>query len=127
MSGKSAVASRSAPAAIGPYSQAVRCGPWLFLSGQLPLDASGVMVQGGTAAQTERALLNLQAVLKEAGLELAHVVKTTVYMIDLKEFAAMNDVYAKFFGAPHPARAMVQVTALPKDASIEIEAIAAAP
>ena len=127
MSGKSAVVSRSAPAAIGPYSQAVRCDSWLFLSGQLPLDQAGVMVRGGVAEQTEQVILNLKAVLQEAGLDLSAVVKTTVYMIDLKEFPAMNEVYARHFPAPHPARATVQVSALPKAAAVEIEAIAALP
>lgn len=127
MSGKSAVVSRSAPAAIGPYSQAVKCGSWLFLSGQLPLDPSGVMARGGIAEQTEQVILNLKAVLQEAGLDLSAVVKTTVYMTDLKEFPAMNEVYARNFPAPHPARATVQVAALPKAAAVEIEAIAALP
>ncbi|MFA6316220.1 MAG: Rid family detoxifying hydrolase [Elusimicrobiota bacterium] len=127
MSAKSAVASRAAPQAIGPYSQAVRCGGWLFLSGQLPLDPGGAMVQGGVSEQTEQVLLNLSAVLHEAGLDLGAVVQTTVYMTDLGEFAAMNEVYARRFSAPHPARATVQVAALPKAASVEISAIAAFP
>ncbi|MBI5209235.1 MAG: RidA family protein [Elusimicrobia bacterium] len=123
---KQGVTAAKAPAAIGPYSQAIRAGGWLFLSGQLPLDAKGDMVAGGVAAQTERILSNLQAVLLEAGMDLGNVVKTTVYMTDLKEFGAMNEVYARHFAAPCPARATVQVAALPKGAAVEISAIAVA-
>lgn len=121
-----AVSSDRAPAAIGPYSQAVRSGDLLFLSGQIPTDpATGKLVEGGIEAQTERVLLNLQAVLESAGATLANVVKTTVFLADLAHFQAFNAAYAKFFkAAPVPARATVQVAALPRGALVEIEAIA---
>jgi len=121
---KTAVATSDAPQAIGPYSQAIDVGTAVFVSGQIPADAAGKIVDGGVGAQTERCLKNVQAVLKAAGLDLADVVKTTVFMTDLSQFAAMNEVYAKFFAAPYPARATVQVSALPKGAGVEIEAIA---
>lgn len=115
-----------APKAVGPYSQAVRSGDLLFLSGQIPLDpATGTLVEGGIEEQTERVLANLAAVLEAAGGSLAHVVKTTVFMTDLGEFAKMNEVYARHFRAePLPARAAFQVVALPKGARVEIEAVA---
>ena len=121
-----AVATPSAPAAIGPYSQAVRSGDWLFLSGQIPLDpATGKMVEGGIEPQTERVIANLKAVLEAAGGSLASVVKTTVFLTDLGHFQAFNAVYGKHFAAaPAPARATVQVAALPRGALVEIEAIA---
>ncbi|MBI5623683.1 MAG: deaminase [Elusimicrobia bacterium] len=127
MSPKTAVATKAAPAAIGPYSQAVRCGAWLFVSGQLPLDASGVMAAGGAAEQTEAVLSNIKAVLEAAGLDMGAVVKTTVFMTDLGQFPAMNAVYARHFSSPYPARATVQAAALPKGAGIEIEAVAVFP
>ncbi|MBI5561924.1 MAG: RidA family protein [Deltaproteobacteria bacterium] len=114
-----------APAAIGPYSQAVRAGNMIFLSGQIPLDpATGEMVKDGIGGQTRRVLENLKAVLKEADSGLEDVVKTTVFMKDLAQFSEMNAVYGEFFKTPHPARATVQAAALPKDAAIEIDAIA---
>ncbi len=114
-----------APAAIGPYSQAIDVGDFVFVSGQIPLDpANGQLAPAEIHAQTERVLLNLQAVLAAAGLGLDRVVKTTVYMVDLAEFGAMNETYAKFFPAAPPARATIQVAALPKGARVEIEAIA---
>jgi 2-iminobutanoate/2-iminopropanoate deaminase len=121
-----AVSTPTAPAAIGPYSQAVRAGEWLFLSGQIPLDpATGKMVEGGIEPQTERVILNLKAVLEAAGGSLASVVKTTVFLADLGHFQAFNGVYGKHFAAvPAPARATVQVAALPRGALVEIEAIA---
>jgi len=121
-----AVDTTAAPKAVGPYSQAVRSGDLLFLSGQVPLDpATGALVEGGIEEQTERAIANLAAVLDAAGGSLADVVKTTVFMIDLTEFARMNEVYARHFTArPLPARAAVQVVALPKGARVEIEAVA---
>ena len=121
-----AVSSPRAPHAIGPYSQAVRAGDLLFLSGQIPLDpATGQLVPGGIEAQTERVLQNLKAVLESAGGSLASVVKTTVYLTDLGQFQAFNTAYGKFFGeAPAPARATVQVAALPRGALVEIEAVA---
>lgn len=122
---KTAVVSPEAPAAIGPYSQAVKAGDFLYLSGQVPLDPkTGALVEGGVAAQTRRVLDNLAAVLAAGGLGFADVVKTTVYMTDLGKFAEMNEVYAQAFGAPAPARATVQVSALPKGAQVEIEAVA---
>jgi 2-iminobutanoate/2-iminopropanoate deaminase len=115
-----------APAAIGPYSQGVRCGGFLFCSGQVPLDpASGKMVEGGIAEQTERALRNLEAVLAAGGVPLSSVVKTTVYLVDLGEFPAMNAVYGRFFPEDPPARATVEVSKLPAGARVEIEAVAA--
>ena len=122
-----AIVSRAAPAAIGPYSQAIRVGEMTFLSGQVPLDpASGEMVAGDITAQTERVLDNLAAVLEAAGCSFADVVKTTIYLVDLGDFAAVNQAYAKRFreGRPFPARATVQVAALPKAARVEIDAIA---
>jgi 2-iminobutanoate/2-iminopropanoate deaminase len=121
-----AVHTDSAPKAVGPYAQAVRSGDLLFLSGQIPLDpGTGTMVGGGIEEQTERAIANLAAVLAAAGGSLANVVKTTVFMTDLAEFAKMNAVYAKHFTSePLPARAAVQVAALPKGARVEIEAVA---
>ena len=125
MTQNTAIRSGEAPAAIGPYSQAVRAGEFLFVSGQIPADpASGRIVEGGVAAQTERALKNLGAILAAAGLGFECVVKTTVFLTDMGRFAEMNDVYARFFGQTPPARATVQVGALPKGALIEIEAVA---
>ncbi|MBF0308848.1 MAG: RidA family protein [Magnetococcales bacterium] len=119
------VSTTAAPQAIGPYSQGVRVGEWLFLSGQIPLDpATGVLVEGGIAEQTRQVLQNLRAVLQAAGGDLAQVVKTTLFLVDLDDFAAVNEIYARFFQAPHPARATVQVAALPKGARVEIEAVA---
>ena len=119
-----AVSTASAPAAIGPYSQAVRAGDFLFVSGQIPLDpATGAVVAGDASAQTRRVLENLGEILKAAGASFAGVVKTTVYLADLNDFAAMNEVYADFFGSPAPARATVQVSRLPRDVRVEIEAV----
>ncbi len=123
--GKEAVASSEAPKALGPYSQAIRSGNLLFVSGQIPLDpASGQMVDGGVELQTERVLKNLAAVLGAAGSSLSKVLKTTVYLRDLNDFGKMNEVYAKFFAETPPARATVEVARLPRDASVEIELIA---
>ena len=117
-----------APAAIGPYSQAVRSGDMLYTSGQIPLDpATGTIVAGGIREQTTRALDNLAAVLAEAGLDMAHVVKTTVFLKNMADFAIMNEVYATYFapdGVVPPARSTVEVAGLPKDALVEIEVIA---
>ena len=116
-----------APAAIGPYSQGIRRGGLLFCSGQIPLDpATGKIVPGGIEEQTERVLRNLEAVLAAGGASLGTVVKTTVYLVDLADFPAMNAVYARFFGAAPPARATVQVAKLPAGAMVEIDAVAAA-
>lgn len=122
-----AVSANAAPAAIGPYSQAVDAGGMVFLSGQIPLDAkTGELVGGDIAAQTDRVLDNLAAVLEAAGCTFADVVKTTIYLVDLVDFAVVNQTYAKRFreGHPFPARATVQVAALPKGARVEIDAIA---
>ncbi len=114
-----------APQAIGPYSQAVKTQGWVFCSGQIPLDpVSMELIAGDIRAQTERVLLNLQAVLEAAGSSLQKVVRTTVYLADMADFAAMNEVYAKFFGESRPARSTVQAARLPRDARIEIDAIA---
>ena len=122
---KSAVSSPDAPKAIGPYSQAIRAGHLLFVSGQIPLDpASGSLVAGDVAAQTRRVMENLGAVLESAGLSFASVVRTTIYLADMGDFAAVNDVYGSYFREPFPARATVQVARLPKDARVEIDAVA---
>ncbi len=125
---KTAISTTAAPAAIGPYSQAIRVGDTLFTSGQIPTDpATGSFVAGGIQEQTTQVCKNLKAILAHAGLDLIHVVKTTVFLKDMKDFAAMNEVYATFFapkGAIPPARSTVQVAALPKDALVEIEVIA---
>lgn len=122
---KQAVSTQKAPAAIGPYSQAVREGRLVFVSGQIPLDPAGALVSG-VAEQTRQVLENLAAVLGAAGLGFKDVVKTTVYMTDLGQFGAMNEVYARFFEPPYPARATIGVLALPKGAAVEIEAVACA-
>ncbi len=121
------VVTAKAPGAVGPYSQGLDAGPFVFVSGQIPLDAKGQPVPGGVAEQTEQCLHNVREVLLAAGLTMENVAKVTVFMTDLGQFAAMNEVYAKHFKAPFPARAAVQVTALPKGASIEIEAVALKP
>lgn len=125
---KTAISTTEAPAAIGPYSQAVRAGDTLFASGQVGLDpATGQLVAGGVKEQTTRVLENIKAVLAEAGLDLVHVVKTTVFLKSMGDFAAMNEVYAKYLapnGVVPPARSTVAVAALPKDALVEIEVIA---
>jgi 2-iminobutanoate/2-iminopropanoate deaminase len=123
---KKIISSDQAPKAIGPYSQAVDLGDLVFLSGQIPLDpASGQFVGAGDIqAQTEQVLRNLQGVLQAAGLTLANVVRTTVYLVDLAEFARMNEIYGKYFASEPPARSTVQVVALPRGARVEIDAIA---
>lgn len=114
-----------APAAVGPYSQAIRTGNMVFTAGQIALDpATGKLVPGDIAAQTERVLQNLQAVLEAAGSGLGHVVKTTVFLQDMAEFAAMNAVYGRYFPDPPPARSTVAVAGLPLGARVEIEAVA---
>lgn len=124
---KQTIATKSAPAAIGPYSQGVKANGFLFLSGQVALDpASGQVVPGDIRAQTERVLKNLEAVLAAAGSSMDAVVKTTVYLTDLGDFAAMNEVYARFFPQAPPARATVEVRRLPKDVKVEIDLIAVA-
>jgi 2-iminobutanoate/2-iminopropanoate deaminase len=122
---RQAVSTSSAPKAIGPYSQAIRAGSLLFVSGQVPIDpATGELVQGDIAAQTRRVFENLGAILKAAHSSFDQVVRTTVYLADMNDFAAMNEVYGSYFSAPAPARATVQVARLPKDARVEIDVIA---
>jgi 2-iminobutanoate/2-iminopropanoate deaminase len=119
------IATNKAPAAVGPYSQAVRAGDLLFTAGQIALDpATGRLVEGGIEDQTRRVLTNLSAVLEAAGTSLSHVVKTTVFLTDMGEFKAMNGVYAEFFPDAPPARSTVQVAALPLGSRVEIEAVA---
>ncbi len=119
------VESPGAPAPIGPYSQAVRAGGFLFVSGQIPLDPqTGQLVQGGIAAAAERALRNLEAVFKAAGAGLDQAVKVNVYLKDLNDFAAVNEVYSRFFGSSKPARACVECSRLPRDVPVEIDAVA---
>jgi 2-iminobutanoate/2-iminopropanoate deaminase len=120
-----AVRSENAPAPIGPYSQAVMAGNELFCSGQVALDpASGELAGGDVAAQTHQALRNLGAVLEAAGMNYEHVVKTTVFLVDMNDFGAVNDVYATYFGTAKPARSTVAVAALPRGARVEIDLIA---
>lgn len=120
-----AISTNQAPAAIGPYSQAIQSGDLVFLSGQVPIDpATGELVAGDIAVQTERVLDNLSAVLAAAGCTFADVAKTTIYLVDLGDFQVVNQTYAKHFSAAPPARATVQVSALPKGARVEIDAIA---
>lgn len=122
---KKVVSTKKAPAAVGPYSQAVKIGELVYTAGQIPLDpATGEMVEGDVQAQTERALLNLRAVLKAAGSSLKNVVKTTVFLQDMGDFTAMNEVYGRFFTKNPPARSAVEVAALPLGAQVEIEAVA---
>ena len=123
---KKIILTDKAPAAIGPYSQAVEANGFVFVSGQLPVDpATGALAEADTAKQTEASIKNIQAILKGAGLTLDAVVKTTVFMSDLTQFAQMNEVYARFFAKIPPARTTVEVKALPKGALVEIEAVAA--
>ena len=120
------VATADAPKAVGPYSQAVWAGDFLFCAGQIPLDpASGNMVAGGITEQTTQVLKNISGVLRSQGLDFANVIKATVFLSDMNNFGAMNEVYAKFFAKDPPARSTVQVARLPKDALVEIEVVAA--
>ncbi len=122
---KQTIKTESAPKAIGPYSQAVRAGEFLFASGQIPIDpATGEFVVGGIREETEQVLKNIRALLESAGTDLNHVVKTTVFLADMDDFAAMNEVYGRFFGESPPARATVQAARLPRDARVEIEVVA---
>uniref|UniRef100_A0A7V4G8E7 RidA family protein n=1 Tax=Desulfobacca acetoxidans TaxID=60893 RepID=A0A7V4G8E7_9BACT len=124
---KTIIQTTQAPAAIGPYSQALTAGPYLFVSGQIPLDKNGNKVEGDIVIQTVQVLENLKAILAAAGLGLKHVVKTTVYLADMGDFAEMNRVYAEYFPENPPARSTIQVAALPRGAAVEIEAIALRP
>ncbi|MFC4455823.1 RidA family protein [Deinococcus sonorensis] len=121
---KEAIQTADAPAAIGPYSQAVRSGSLLITSGQIPLQPDGTLLDGDIEAQTRQVLDNLRAVLAAAGSDLTRVIKTTVFLQDMQEFARMNAVYGEYFSEPYPARSTVQVARLPRDVRVEIEAIA---
>ena len=120
-----AISTTKAPAAIGPYSQGIKVGDLVYTSGQIPIDpVTGNFVEGGIKEQTRQSLTNVQAILKEAGLTMGNVVKTTVFMADMNDFADMNAVYAAFFTEPYPARSAVAVKTLPKGALVEIEVVA---
>ena len=122
---KEIISTENAPGAIGPYSQAVKTGGMVFCSGQIPIDvATGEFVSNDVAEQTEQVLKNLSAVLEAAGTSLNNVVKTTVFLADMSDFAAMNEIYAKYFNENKPARATVQAARLPRDARVEIDCIA---
>ena len=120
---KQVLATEQAPAAIGPYSQGIAAGETVYVSGQLPLDPATGAFPEGIAAQTAQSLKNIQAILAQQGMTLANVVKTTVFLADINDFAEMNKVYGEFFTQPYPARSAVQVAKLPKDAPLEIECI----
>lgn len=120
------ISTQNAPAAIGPYSQAIEVNGFVYASGQLPIDpATGAFPEGGVKEQTRQSLLNVKAILGEAGLALSNVVKTTVYLADMGDFAAMNEVYSQFFAQSFPARSAIAVKALPKGALVEVEVVAA--
>lgn len=122
---KKVISTSKAPAAIGPYSQAIQVGNLVYTSGQIPIDpATGVFVEGGIKEQTRQAMLNVKAILEENGLSMNDIVKTTVFMADMNDFADMNAVYAKFFTEPYPARSAIAVKTLPKGALVEIEVVA---
>ena len=122
---KKVISTSKAPAAIGPYSQAIQVGNLIYTSGQIPIDpATGQLVEGGVKEQARQSLSNIQAILQEAGLTMTSVVKTTVFMADMADFAEMNSVYAEFFTEPYPARSAVAVKTLPKNAWVEIEVVA---
>ena len=122
-----AISTTKAPATIGPYSQAIKVGGLVFVSGQLPIDpATGAFAEGGIKELTRQSLTNMKAILEDAGTSMVNVVKTTVFLADMNDFAAMNEVYAEFFAAPFPARSAVAIKTLPKGALVEIECIAQA-
>lgn len=122
---KKAISTENAPAAIGPYSQAIEAGGMIFVSGQLPIDpATGAFAPGDVKAQAKQSLTNIKNILEKAGLTMDHVVKTSVFLADITDFAAMNEVYATFFKAPYPGRSAMAVKDLPKGARVEIECIA---
>jgi 2-iminobutanoate/2-iminopropanoate deaminase len=122
---KKVISTTKAPSAIGPYSQAIQVGNLVYTSGQIPIDpATGTFVEGGIKEQTRQSILNVKAILEEVGLTMANVVKTTVFMADMNDFADMNGVYAEFFTEPFPARSAVAVKTLPKNALVEIEVVA---
>ena len=123
---KQVISTKQAPAAIGPYSQAIQVGNLVYTSGQIPINPStGMFVEGGIKEQTRQSLTNVKAILEETGLSMSNVVKTTVFMADMNDFADMNAVYAEFFSEPYPARSAVAVKTLPKGALVEIEVVAA--
>ncbi|MBQ5456524.1 MAG: RidA family protein [Prevotella sp.] len=123
---KKAINTEKAPKAIGPYSQAIQVGNLVYTSGQLPINpTTGAFPEGGIKEQTRQSLCNIQAILEEAGLTMSNVVKTTVFLADMNDFADMNAVYAEFFTQPYPARSAVAVKTLPKNALVEIEVVAA--
>jgi 2-iminobutanoate/2-iminopropanoate deaminase len=125
---KTVISTTEAPSAVGPYSQGIAAGPFVFCSGQIPLEPeTGALVQGDISTQVKRVLQNIAAVLRAHGLGMEHVVKTTVFLTDLDDFAEMNTVYAEYFLSNPPARSTIQVAALPKGANVEIEAIASKP
>jgi 2-iminobutanoate/2-iminopropanoate deaminase len=124
MSGRKPVATSAAPAAVGPYSQGVRTDHWVFTAGQVGFEPTTGMLVEGTAAQADRALRNIAAILDAAGSDMDRVVKTTIFLIDMADWDAVNEVYARHFSAPFPARSTIQVVSLPKGAAVEIEAIA---
>lgn len=124
MSTKAIIKPKNSPAPVGPYNHAARVGDLLFCSGQIPLDPQGNLVAGDIRAQTERVLENVKAILTDQGLTFANVVKSTVFMTNLGDFAAMNEVYARYFTSDFPARSTIQVAALPRGASVEIEVVA---
>jgi 2-iminobutanoate/2-iminopropanoate deaminase len=125
---KTVISTTEAPSAVGPYSQGIAAGPFVFCSGQIPLEPeTGALVQGDISTQVKRVLQNIAAVLRAHGLGMEHVVKTTVFLTDLADFAEMNTVYAEYFLSNPPARSTIQVAALPKGANVEIEAIASKP
>ena len=122
---KEVINTNAAPAAIGPYSQAIKVGNLVYTSGQIPIDpTTGNFVDGGIKEQTRQSLLNVQAILKEVGLSMSNVIKTTVFLADMNDFADMNAIYAEFFSEPYPARSAVAVKTLPKGALVEIEVVA---
>jgi 2-iminobutanoate/2-iminopropanoate deaminase len=121
---KEAIATSKAPQAVGPYSQAVRAGEWVFVSGQLGLSPQGEMVSEDASEQARQALENLRAILREAGLKMENVVQVTVFLTDIQEFQAVNEVYAQYFKPPYPARCCVEVSNLPRGGKVEIAAIA---
>jgi 2-iminobutanoate/2-iminopropanoate deaminase len=122
---REAIATPAAPSAIGPYSQAIKAGDFLFVSGQIALDpGTGTLIDGGIQDQTHRVLQNVGAILTAAGTSFDQVVKTTVYLVDMSEFAAMNEVYGTYFPAPAPARATIQAARLPRDVRVEIDVVA---
>ena len=122
------IATKEAPGAIGPYSQAIRCGDFIFISGQVALDpVSGTLVGSDVASQTEQAMKNLAAILRAQGYDLSRVVKTTVFLKNMGDFPVFNEAYARHFKPPYPARATIEVSRLPKDAIVEIEAVAFCP